>query len=354
LGVVFAVSTITTGLWISRQRFAQQYQDTREDLYDTQYRLEAIQDEAFEEQLRQMEENLQLYEQLTDAERQARIDRFLLEQQQRMALNELQVQIDELEDMIRYFNDQRLAIIEGLSSRLFIPPVAAMHTLLLQSQEYILSESELFNPTVYYENGHVHAVAASASLSTSVGFVSFADDAYTEAPIVIVSQDSLHERLEMLKAELDLQIELLDDLQARRRSMDPHLRNFPTMWPINAQISSPFGWRRNPFGGGSEFHYGIDLRSPTGTPIRAAGGGTVTFNGWQGGYGNTIIIDHGNGYTTLYAHNSVNLVNVGQRVERGDIIARVGTTGRVTGAHVHFEVRINGNRVNPRPYMMER
>jgi len=106
-------------------------------------------------------------------------------------------------------------------------------------------------------------------------------------------------------------------------------------------------------GRGGEFHSGIDLRAPRNTPIRAAGGGTVTSVGWQGGYGLTVVINHGGGLSTLYAHNSVNLVSVGQRVERGDIIARVGTTGRTTGPHVHFEVHENGVAVDPRPFMME-
>jgi len=344
LGVIFAVSSITAGLWISRQRFAQQYQDTREYLYDTQNQFEAFQDETFEEQLRMLEETVNLNEQLSDAERQARINEWRLQQEQQTALNELKMRLDDLEQMIHGFDEQRRAEIEGLSSRLIIPPVAAMYNLLLQSQENLLSQSILLNPQTLYQDDYV--------VAAMVGFTTFSDIIIDSPPPL--NEEALHERLDMLTAELELQKVLLEDLQARKRSMDPHLRNFPTMWPINAEISSHFGWRRNPFGGGSEFHGGIDLRSPTGTPIRAAGGGTVIFDGWQGGYGNTVIICHGNGYTTLYAHNSVNLVRVGQRVERGEVIARVGTTGRVTGAHVHFEVRINGTRVNPRPYMIER
>jgi len=345
LGVVFAVSTITAGLWISRQRFAQQYETTREYLYHTQEEFEEFQTQTLEEQARMLDEHLQLYEQLTDEQRQARIQQFLLQQEQQNALNELRIQLDELEQMIRYFDEQRQIAIEGLTNRLHIPPVAAMYNLLLESQAKLLSQSVIFTEAGYEPSAY--------AVPVTVGFVSFVDDNYD--PGTALNEAALQYRIGVLSAELDLQKELMEDLQARRRSLDPHLRNFPTMWPINGQISSPFGWRRNPFGGGgSEFHGGIDLRSPTGTPIRAAGGGTVIFNGWQGGYGNTIILCHGNGYTTLYAHNSVNLANVGQRVERGDIIARVGTTGRVTGAHVHYEVQLNGERINPRPFMMER
>jgi len=346
LGIIAAVSTVTTGLWVSRQRFAQRYQDTSEYLYDTQRQFEEFQYEALEEQIRMMEEAWDLEGLLSEVERQARLDQFALQRRQRDALNELRRQIDELEEMIRYFDEQRQAQIDGLSSRLFIPMVAAMHNLLLESQAYLLSQSVLFNSEPAYsesayENGYVPA---------TVGFLSFS--AVADEPAS--SEEALRERLDMLMAEMELQVALLEDFQARRRSMDPHLRNFPTLWPIYAEISSPFGWRRDPFGGGSQFHRGVDLRSPTGTPIRAAGGGTVTFQGWRSGYGNTIVICHGNGYTTLYAHNSANLVTVGQRVERGDIIGRVGSTGRATGPHVHFEVRVNDVHVNPRLYMLER
>jgi len=344
LGVFFVVSSVTTGLYVSRQRFAQQYQDTRDYLYDTQYRFEAFQHQSVEEQARILDESLQMYEQLTEEQRRARIQQFIMQQQQQDALEELRVQIDELEQMIRYFDEQRQAIIEGLGSRLFIPPVYALHGLLIESQASLLSQSALLNHSDLYDNDDARREGV-------VGFLGFSNDSVELAPAL--SETLLHDRLDMLVAELELQMLLLEDLQTRKRNMDPHLRNFPTLWPISAQISSPFGWRANPFGGGSEFHRVIDLRSPTGTPIRAAGGGTVTFDGWKNGYGNTVIICHGNGYTTLYAHNSANLVYVGQRVERGDVIARVGTTGRTTGAHVHFEVRINGVHVNPRHYMLE-
>jgi len=261
--------------------------------------------------------------------------------EQQCALNDIQYHIDELERVIREFDEERQAMIEGLSHRHIIPPVAELLDLLDISQSHLLASSALFSNGLYsYEDATVMAV----------GFVSFVDDT---SPANI-SEVELHERLNQLKAELELQMLLMEDFLAYRDLMDPHIRNFPTLWPITTQVSSEFGWRRNPMGGrGGEFHSGIDLRAPRGTSIRAAGGGTVSFVGWQGGYGNTVIINHGNGITTLYAHNTANLVTVGQRVERGDVIATVGTTGRTTGPHVHFEVRINDTAVNPRPYMME-
>ena len=119
-----------------------------------------------------------------------------------------------------------------------------------------------------------------------------------------------------------------------------------------SRVTSEFGYRKDPFTGETRGHTGMDLAVPTGTPIRAALPGTVTVATYdQGGYGYYIMIDHGNGLSTLYGHNSQLLAQVGQTVEAGDIIARSGSTGRSTGPHLHFEVRINGERTNPRYYL---
>lgn len=117
------------------------------------------------------------------------------------------------------------------------------------------------------------------------------------------------------------------------------------VWPIVGQITSPFGYR------GREFHSGIDIAQSRGAPVRASNSGTVTFAGWRGGYGNLVIINHGGGIETYYAHNSAITVSVGQQVEKGQQVAKVGSTGRSTGNHVHFEIRINGSPVNPLNYL---
>ncbi|MCL2285666.1 MAG: peptidoglycan DD-metalloendopeptidase family protein [Firmicutes bacterium] len=124
-------------------------------------------------------------------------------------------------------------------------------------------------------------------------------------------------------------------------------------WPVpgHARISSHFGTRTHPIRRTREHHSGIDIPAPGGTRIIAAEAGVVTLAQWHGGFGLTVIIDHGNGYSTLYAHNFRNRVSVGQRVTRGQHIADVGTTGVSTGNHLHFEVRRNGVPVNPLPYV---
>ncbi len=120
-------------------------------------------------------------------------------------------------------------------------------------------------------------------------------------------------------------------------------------WPISGRINSSFGYRS--IFGGRRFHSGIDIAASYGATIVAADGGTVTYAGWKSGYGNVVIISHGGGVETYYAHNSSLLVSAGTAVYKGQPIARAGSTGRATGVHCHFEIRINGTAVNPRPYL---
>ncbi len=115
--------------------------------------------------------------------------------------------------------------------------------------------------------------------------------------------------------------------------------------------NSGYGYRGSPISGKQEFHTGLDLKATLNTDVIAAESGTVIYAGWRGGYGKCIIIDHGGGYSTLYAHNNVLKVSVGQQVSRGQVIAGAGTTGYSTGVHSHFEVRINGAHTNPTGYI---
>lgn len=118
-----------------------------------------------------------------------------------------------------------------------------------------------------------------------------------------------------------------------------------------AGITSGFGYRTDPITGAQGLHSGIDFGASCGTPIKAAGSGTILSAGWNGGYGNATIINHGGGLATLYGHQSQIGVSVGQSVQQGEVIGYVGTTGRSTGCHLHFEVRVNGNPVDPSGYL---
>ena len=119
------------------------------------------------------------------------------------------------------------------------------------------------------------------------------------------------------------------------------------IWPADGPVTSPFGWRTHPIFGTQRLHTGIDIGADYGDSVSAADGGVVIEADWLGGYGNAVIIDHGNGISTLYAHNSQLLVSEGQTVSKGQTISRVGSTGYSTGPHLHFEVRQSGTPVNP-------
>ena len=122
-------------------------------------------------------------------------------------------------------------------------------------------------------------------------------------------------------------------------------------WPISGPITSPFGWRVHPITGASRFHSGIDIGGDYGETIHAAGAGIVSYAGWISGYGYAVIIDHGGGISTLYGHNQALLVSEGQSVSQGQAIAECGSTGNSTGPHCHFEVRVDGEPVNPMGYL---
>jgi murein DD-endopeptidase MepM/ murein hydrolase activator NlpD len=121
--------------------------------------------------------------------------------------------------------------------------------------------------------------------------------------------------------------------------------------PSVGEVSSRFGPRSDPLVGEERFHNGIDIAAPEGSPVKAVEAGTVVFSGAANGYGNLVEIDHGNGVVTRYAHTQGNLVSVGQQVEAGQTIARVGETGRATGPHLHFEVHQNGTPVDPQLFL---
>lgn len=127
----------------------------------------------------------------------------------------------------------------------------------------------------------------------------------------------------------------------------------PSVWPVVGKLESGFGGRRNPFGGNSyEFHSGQDIDAAIGDPVVAGASGEVAFVGWQNGYGQLVVIDHGGGLTTRYGHLSHIDVAQGQMVERSQFIGRVGSTGRSTGPHLHYEIRINDEPVNPLQYLL--
>ncbi len=162
----------------------------------------------------------------------------------------------------------------------------------------------------------------------------------------------LQDGLDKLSAEFDHQEAQLDVLESllRDRKIDNAL--LPSGMPVaQGYISSGFGERSDPFNGHQAIHLGLDFSAPVGTPVTSVADGVVTFVGERTGYGKVVEIDHGNGYMTRYAHNSEIVATVGERVRPGETIAKVGSTGRSTGPHCHFEVWLNGHPVNPMAYV---
>lgn len=161
--------------------------------------------------------------------------------------------------------------------------------------------------------------------------------------------DELKDQLTKMDLLMTEQTESINQLNTDVDKRLAYLNALPDSWPIYGRITSSFGWRRNPYRRNSrEFHDGIDIASSYGSPIKAAGAGVVTFAGWKSSWGRLVIISHGYGYVSQYAHNSSLLVKPGDKVKKGQIIARLGSTGRSTGPHVHFGVAQNGKWINPR------
>ena len=161
--------------------------------------------------------------------------------------------------------------------------------------------------------------------------------------------EMIEERLTARRTSLDLLAETMrrDFPGASSYASDDAPHTTPSIWPTAGYVSSPYGLRF----GGTEFHQGIDIAAEMGTPIVATADGVVTAAGWNGGYGNMVDVDHGSGIVTRYGHASAVAVSVGQQVRRGQVIAYVGSTGRSTGPHLHYEVRVGGQPVNPAAYL---
>ena len=337
------ISAVIGGLQMRARHFEQQYRDTSIYLVDTRVEFDAYRDDRAAEEARLIEATINIYDEFSRYQYQSQTERAYIERGHQNNLHALWEQLDELVELVRLFDEQRQTTIGGLSSSRNIPPVNNLLNQLDASQRALLDGSVILNQ----EEVPTYQPIVSTIMAGTTFINHFAD---MREPL---TEEELHERIELLVAEIELQQRLVDDLAHYRQLMDPHIRNHPTIWPVHGRISSGFGGRMSPVGRGWEHHTGVDIPARTGTPVRAAGGGTVIFSAWMNGYGNTIIIDHGFGITTLYAHHTANRAVRGQRVERGDIIAYVGSTGWSTGPHLHYEVRINNRPVNPVPYLME-
>ena len=164
----------------------------------------------------------------------------------------------------------------------------------------------------------------------------------------------LQRKVDMLERELYVQARSYEELLAIAKNQEQRMENIPAIQPVLnkdlKRMASGYGWRVDPVYHIRRFHEGMDFSAPVGTDIFATGNGTVTYAGWKQGYGETVEIDHGFGYSTRYAHCHKLFVRPGKKVKRGDVIALVGNTGKSTGPHVHYEVHYNGRPIDPRNF----
>lgn len=164
----------------------------------------------------------------------------------------------------------------------------------------------------------------------------------------------MHDQMDQLDTAAEIQISAFESLIKGIDKQRNILACTPAITPAKGLVTSSFGYRTSPFTGQKEFHKGLDIAARTGTPIYATADGTVTFSGKRNSFlGNIIIVDHGYGYVTIYAHANKLLKKKGEKVKRGEIIAEIGSTGRTTGPHVHYEVRRHGVHVNPKKYILD-
>ncbi|WP_432664114.1 M23 family metallopeptidase [Wukongibacter baidiensis] len=195
------------------------------------------------------------------------------------------------------------------------------------------------------ENSGVNDEASTTSRSFDIFSEAMAaiDNQELQGIADLTDTDSIDAITSLINSQKENYGTLITDVEKQLKYLDSR----PDIWPVGGKITSPFGYRKHPITRRRHFHKGIDIANKTGTKIIAAGSGIVTYAGWNGGYGKVIIVAHGYGYKSVYAHNKENLVNVGDRVTKGQEIAELGNTGRSTGPHLHFEVRYNGQHIDP-------
>src|SRR5512146_2172999 len=191
--------------------------------------------------------------------------------------------------------------------------------------------------------------------SLAIGPVGQDDPATVPGPAPAAQENlaALPGRLRSLETEASRQEASLRELQEYFDDQKSLLASTPSIWPTRGWVTSDFGTRLDPYTADRKMHQGMDIATPHGQPIYTPSDGTVVFVGTEGGYGKVLVVDHGYGVKTRYGHLSEVNVRIGDRVRRGDKVASVGNTGRSTGPHLHYEVRVNGIPENPRKFILE-
>ncbi|MCL2102893.1 MAG: M23 family metallopeptidase [Syntrophorhabdaceae bacterium] len=185
-------------------------------------------------------------------------------------------------------------------------------------------------------------------LKSKIDVLELDDSAYANE---ILYSDSGSFDMKAIREQLDESMQSVAEIRDYIKNQKDIYRATPTGWPVNGKISSRYGYRSHPVFGEPRFHSGLDISVPHGTDVAVTADGIVNFSGRTTGGGFVVIVEHGYGFRTAYAHNSRVLVQVEQRVKRGDIIAQSGSSGVTTGPHLHYEVWLNGQHINPSDYL---
>jgi len=250
----------------------------------------------------------------------------LLTQLQNEQLRSLTLSASQLQDRLQQLAQLDTELRQML--RLDTPSIPTdIETLLAASRSVTIARSDAVTPTM----PSIETLTVQTSIASSAGL--------------------LAGTLEVLQQEMETRLVSLEDVQIAAAEQLAYEAARPSIWPTQGRITSRYGYRDSPFGSTREMHPAIDIAAPVGTPVVATGDGRIIFTGWRTDLGNTVIIDHGYNLRTLYGHVAKVAVSVGDRVKKGQVIAYVGTTGRSTGPHVHYEVHLRGKQVNPAPYL---
>jgi murein DD-endopeptidase MepM/ murein hydrolase activator NlpD len=232
---------------------------------------------------------------------------------------------------------------------MFLVGTAYMFSVSVRTMEYYTMKEKLSLVTSQYQEmkSTMHSLKqAEAELRKLFGLKSKKDvlEAAAFADTGSLDMDTLNQQIhEAMESATDIRKYI-------REQKDLYLAT-PAGWPVAGDVSSGYGRREHPMSGKPGFHSGMDISVPQGTHVKATADGIVSFSGWTAGSGNTVVIEHGHGFSTAYAHNQRNLVKVGQRVKRRDAISVSGSTGVSTGPHVHYEIWKNGRHVDPAAYL---
>lgn len=197
-------------------------------------------------------------------------------------------------------------------------------------------------------------VGGSDTLSSSALLVAAVAHQTSPAnPSTGIRTDNLGGEFDRLSREMNDRNKSFQSLIGSLETKRSLLASTPTIWPVKGWLTAGFGQRRSPFTGQRQMHEGVDIANTVGTPVIAPADGIVTYTGPLGGFGDVVSVDHGHKISTFYAHLQQHKVSQGQRVRRGDVIGLVGTTGRVTGPHLHYEIQVNEVSVDPTKYVID-